>query len=176
MNQSVESNPLTGFRPGTLTVLPQQTDDKAYHPSGNLWLQIPALNVEADITGVPLAEDGWDVTWLQDQVGWLEGTAYPTWNGNTVLTAHAYTADGLPGPFASLKNLQYGDILRIFLNGQSYSYMVDSSVLVDPDDTRLLTRHEDRDWLTLITCQQFDEASQSYRYRRVVRAVRSDNN
>jgi LPXTG-site transpeptidase (sortase) family protein len=174
VNQSVESNPLTGFRPGALTILPQQTDDKAYHPSGNLWLQIPSLNLEADITGVPQAADGWDVTWLQDQIGWLEGTAYPTWNGNTVLTAHAYKADGLPGPFASLKNLKYGDILIIHLDGQSYTYIVDSSVLVDPDDTRLLTRHEDRDWLTLITCQQFNEASQSYRYRRVVRAVRSD--
>ncbi len=114
---------------------------------------------------------GWDVTWLNRQVGWLEGTAYPTWEGNTVLTAHGYTADGEAGPFALLKNLSYGETIIIHLGGMKYTYAVRTNLLVNPSDTRWLTKHETLDWVTLITCQQYDAKTKSYRYRRVVRAV-----
>jgi len=32
-------------------------------------------------------------------------------------------------------------------------------------------KHEEYSWLTLITCQGFDEETESYRWRYVVRAV-----
>jgi len=35
-------------------------------------------------------------------------------------------------------------------------------------------RHEERSWLTLITCEQFDEGRQAYARRVVVRAVLID--
>jgi hypothetical protein len=38
-------------------------------------------------------------------------------------------------------------------------------------NTSYLTRHEDYSWLTLITCQRYNERTGTYRYRRVVRAV-----
>jgi LPXTG-site transpeptidase (sortase) family protein len=168
---SVKSSPRTGFAPGVVTVLPEQPADKAYADLGNLWIEIPKLNLKTGITGVPLQADGWDVTWLNWQVGWLEGTAYPTWAGNTVLTAHGYTADGEAGPFALLKDLRYGETVTIHLGGMKYTYAVRSNLLVGPNDTRLLTRHETLDWITLITCQQYDARTKSYLYRRVVRAV-----
>jgi LPXTG-site transpeptidase (sortase) family protein len=168
---SVRSNPKTGFAPGVFTVLPEQPAEKMYADLGNLWIEIPALKLKTSITGVPLAEGGWDVTWLNRQVGWLEGTAYPTWEGNTVLTAHGYTADGNAGPFALLQYLKYGDTLIIHLDGMKYTYAVRTNLLIKPDDTRWLTRHETLDWVTLITCQQYDDKTGSYRYRRVVRAV-----
>jgi LPXTG-site transpeptidase (sortase) family protein len=165
------SNPQTGFAPGVVTVLPGQPAEKAYTDLGNLWIEIPSLNLKTSITGVPLKADGWDVTWLNWQVGWLEGTAYPTWEGNTVLTAHGYTADGKAGPFASLKGLSYGDTISIHLGGMKYTYGIRTNLLIDPDDTHWLTQHETLDWVTLITCQQYDAKTRSYRYRRVVRAV-----
>jgi LPXTG-site transpeptidase (sortase) family protein len=144
-----------------------------------LWIEIPSLGVKASITGVPPSAQGWDLTWLYSQVGWLEGTAYPTWNGNTVLTAHAYTSDGLPGPFVLLKNLEYGDTFIIHANSQKYVYSVRSRSLVKASNITLLTKHEELDWVTLITCQQYDEKSKTYLYRWVVRAVltsiQSDN-
>ncbi len=171
------TNPATGFAPGIFTVIPRQPVEKAYQDPGNLWLEIPAINLKTSITGVPLLEQGWDLTWLHQQAGWLEGTAYPTWSGNTVLTAHVYTADGLPGPFANLRTLKYGDVFYIHFGGLKYIYTVQSRTLVKADDTRLITRHEELDWVTLLTCQQYDEASKSYLYRWVVRAVltRVDN-
>jgi LPXTG-site transpeptidase (sortase) family protein len=104
-------------------------------------------------------------------VGWLEGTAYPTREGNTVLTAHGYTADGNAGPFSLLKDLKYGETIVIHLGGMKYTYAVRTNFTISPNNTYWLTRHEKLDWITLITCQQYDEKTKSYRFRRVVRAV-----
>jgi hypothetical protein len=35
----------------------------------------------------------------------------------------------------------------------------------------VVTQHEEYDWLTLLTCESWNQLSQSYDYRRVVRAV-----
>lgn len=171
MLSAVESLPSTGFAPGRFTDLVEQPFDFVYQSMGDLWLELPTQGIKASITGVPWLGDEWDLTWLNQQVGWLEGTAYPTWNGNTVLTAHAYRADGLPGPFAYLKSLKFGDTVIIHYQGLKYSYAVRSRTIVSPGNTSLLSRTEKNDWLTLITCQQFDESTQTYLYRTVVRAV-----
>ncbi|MGB8982551.1 MAG: Ig-like domain repeat protein, partial [Anaerolineales bacterium] len=168
---SLKRPPQTGFAPGVVTLLPEQPADKAYTDLEELWLEIPRLNLKTGITGVPLKPDGWDVTWLNWQVGWLEGTAYPTWQGNTVLTAHGYTADGEAGPFARLKELSYGETIVIHLSGMKYTYAVRTNLLTSSNNTYWLTKHEQLDWITLVTCQQYDANTRSYRYRRVVRAV-----
>jgi LPXTG-site transpeptidase (sortase) family protein len=80
----------------------------------------------------------------------------------------------MPGPFAYLKNLKFGDTVIIHYQGLKYSYAVRSRVIVSPGNTSLLSRTEKDDWLTLITCQQYDEKSQAYLYRTVVRAVLID--
>lgn len=164
-------NPSTGFEQGVVTTLPLQPAEKEYANLGDLWLEIPSLDVKASISGVPLGSQGWDLTWLHNQIGWLEGTAYPTWVGNTVLTAHAYTSDGRPGPFVLINNLKFGDTFSIHFNSQEYVYTVRSNNRVTANDTKLLTKHETDDWVTLITCQQYDEKSESYLYRVIVRAV-----
>jgi LPXTG-site transpeptidase (sortase) family protein len=163
--------PATGFAPGVITHLPEQPASRVYTDLGSLWIEIPSLGVRSTIVGVPVGERTWDVTWLYDQVGWLEGTAYPTWDGNSVLTAHAYTDDGLPGPFSDLGSLAYNDLVIVHLNGVSYTYALRTNALASEGNTSYLTRHEDYSWLTLITCQRYDERTGTYRYRRVVRAV-----
>lgn len=167
----IRNNPATGFAPGLVTVLPDQTVAKAYLPQSGLWIEIPTLDVQTTVTGVPIDGSQWNLTWLGGQIGWLEGTAAPTWAGNTVLTAHAYTADGLPGPFARLKDLKYGEQIILHADGQKYIYEVKSRDLVLATDTTLLTQHEEMDWLTLITCQTYDARTQTYLYRTAVRAV-----
>lgn len=161
--------PATGFAPGIITALPLQTE--SYTIESGLWIEIPSLNVSEEIVGVPLNDSQWDVTWLNDQIGWLQGTTYPTWNGNSALTGHVYDSNGLPGPFVNLGNLRYGDTIIIHLNGQQYIYSVRATMSVTPSSTYWLTRHEDYAWITLVTCQHYNEASNSYDYRRVVRAV-----
>ncbi|PKO16920.1 MAG: hypothetical protein CVU39_06790 [Chloroflexi bacterium HGW-Chloroflexi-10] len=57
------------------------------------------------------------------------------------------------------------------MNGLKYVYSILSNIRVHANATQWITKHEEKDWITFITCQQNDEKSKSYRYRRVVRAV-----
>jgi LPXTG-site transpeptidase (sortase) family protein len=122
------------------------------------------------IVGVPLQADGWDVTWLSDQAGYLAGTAFPTWTGNSVITGHATLPSGGAGPFAGLQELRYGDQIVVEAWGMRYVYEVRAQELVRPDAPSIF-RHEELAWLTLITCADFDERTETYRSRRLVRAV-----
>ena len=166
------SLPDTGFAPNQFTTLLTQPLEKQYHALGDLWLEIPSLGVRQIIIGVPQTSEGWDVAWLGSRIGYLAGTAFPTWCGNTGLTGHVYDANGQPGPFERLSQLKWGEQVLIHAFGQVYTYEVHSvQNWVKPTDSSLLTRHEDFDWITLITCRGYDESSGGYAYRSVVRAV-----
>jgi LPXTG-site transpeptidase (sortase) family protein len=141
-----------------------------YTELGDLWLEIPALGVRRAITGVPRQAGGWDVTWLGNLAGYLEGTAFPTWIGNSVITGHVVVASGLPGPFARLGQLSFGDSVIVHAWGEQYRYEVRQMSVLSPNDPSIF-RHEERAWLTLLTCQDFDPTSETYRTRQVVRAV-----
>jgi LPXTG-site transpeptidase (sortase) family protein len=135
-----------------------------------MWLDIPTLDVLVPIVGVPMGEREWDLTWLWNRAGYLEGTAFPTRPGNTALTAHVYLPSGEPGPFAGLANLHWGDIVVLNAYGQRYVYEVRQVRYVLPRDLSVL-RHEAYDWLTLITCAGYDQLNDRYLSRVVVRAV-----
>lgn len=162
--------PETGFAPGVHTLLPAQPENKAYQGYTGMTLEIPVLQTNLAIVGVPRSGSGWDVRWLGEQAGYLEGTAFPTWQGNTGLVAHATLANGSPGPFAHMGELRWGDQVLLHAWGQRYVYEVRQNSLVSPDQLTML-KHEELDWITLITCQGYDESAGAYRWRRVVRAV-----
>jgi LPXTG-site transpeptidase (sortase) family protein len=186
----IPSLPNTGFAPNMMTTLAEQPVGKEYFkvtPEGvdmspkddaltpanpnSFILGIPDLGVFEEIIGVPLTGSGWDVNWLHGSVGYLEGTAFPTWKGNTVLSAHVYEASGLPGPFVDLGDLQWGDKVEISSWGKKYTYEVRSvSRWTKPDDLETL-KHEELDWVTLVTCRSYDEDKDEYLRRTVVRAV-----
>lgn len=170
---SASNLPGTGFPPGVYTPQKIQPEALAYQPTGGLRLEAPTLGIDTEIMGVPFADGEWDVSWLGGKVGWLEGSAYPAMPGNTALTGHVVDNNGYPGPFARLGELGYGDTVVLHSQGHTYTYSVRQSLTVFPDDTSVL-RHEDYDWLTLITCQGYDEQSGHYGFRRVVRAVLVD--
>ena len=164
--------PYTGFPVGSVTELAVQPADASYLET-EMQLEIPALDVLIPIVGVPGTESGWNVTWLGEKAGYLEGTAFPTWKGNTVLTAHNYKSDGLPGPFNKLETLNYGDLITIHAWHQDYIYEVRTRDIVNSDDTSLLNTSE-YDMITLITCKNYDESSGSYLNRVAVQAVLVD--
>lgn len=103
--------------------------------------------------------------------GYLAGTAYPTHAGNSGITAHAYLADGTPGPFVNLGQLKYGDQIIVHLDGQRYIYEVRENRLFTPTAVSSVLKHEEYPWLTLITCKTYNETTREYSYRTVVRAV-----
>ncbi|NMB89260.1 MAG: sortase, partial [Chloroflexi bacterium] len=167
--------PETGFAPGRTTRLPAQPSEAQYMALGDLWLEIPSLGVAQNIIGVPWKEDAWDISWLGSDIGYLDGTAFPTWAGNTVLTGHVYDENGRPGPFVNLGDLSWGDQVSIHAWGRTYTYQVRTvQTQVDPSNTRLLTQSETYDWITLVTCHGYDEQTGAYRWRTVVRAVLID--
>lgn len=163
--------PDTGFAPGRITSLAAQPAEKAYRAMSDLRLEIPALRLDASIVGVPVSADGWALDWLGRDLGYLQGTAFPGWAGNSVLTGHVYLPDGSPGPFAGLKNLRYDEKVVLHSYGQRYTYAVRSVTQIDSSDVESVFAHEDLSWLTLVTCQDFDEQTNEYRARLLVRAV-----
>lgn len=169
---SAKTLPATGFAPGIMTNLPPMPEGFSYAQT-DLWIEIQKLGLRMNIVGVPLDSDTdeWDLTWLGSDAGWLEGTAYPTHAGNSAITAHTTLSNGQDGPFAELNALSYGDRVIVHLGGQKYIYEVRENRRVRPTDVNSVLRHEEYPWLTLITCQNYNESSDSYLYRIAVRAV-----
>lgn len=161
----------TGFAPGIDTEL-NAVNRPAYNTT-DLSIMIPSIHVDEQIVGVKLQKGYWDVSFLWNQVGWLESTAYPTWTGNSVVTAHVTNADGKPGTFSKLKGLKAGSYIFVYNSGYRYVYKVVSNQSVKPNDIHVL-KHEEKAYLTLITCDRFDNVSSTYLSRIVVRAVLVD--
>ena len=167
--RSVRALPETGFAPGVVTDL-SHTPHEVYSSTGDVMLEIPALGIKIPIVGVPLKNGAWNVSWLANQAGWLDGTAFPSWNGNSVLTSHVYLSNGLAGPFVNLDKLKFEDKIIVYTSGQKYTFEVQTNVLLEPNDTSAF-KHEEKPWLTLVTCKGYDDKSKAYRKRVVVRAV-----
>ena len=164
-----ERLPETGFAPGVQTIVPAQPVDLAYRAT-DIWLEIPRLGLKIPIVGVPLAQDDWDLTWLWNEAGWLEGTAFPSWSGNSVLTGHVTLPNGQEGPFAEIGKLKWGDRVIIHAYGATFEYEVRQNRTVSPLNSDVL-EHEEEPWLTLITCKTFNESSGEYTSRIAIRAV-----
>lgn len=97
--------PETGFAPNKITSLPEQSAEKSYVAT-DIRLEIPSLGVNLPIVGVPLIRNDWDISWLWKQAGWLNGTAFPGWKGNSAITGHVTLSNGKPGPFTELGKLR----------------------------------------------------------------------
>jgi LPXTG-site transpeptidase (sortase) family protein len=107
---------------------------------------------------------------LWNNIGYLEGTAFPTLPGNTALTAHVVLPNGVPGPFARLNELGWKDEIQLQTEAGTYVYHVVYSWSTHARDLSVL-RHEELDFITLITCMDFDSRVGTYRQRLAVRAV-----
>ena len=162
--------PATGFPRGSVTRLAAQPQNKSYSTI-QMMLEIPKLGLEMPIVGVPRSINGWDVTWLGDNAGYLAGSAFPTWAGNTVITGHVWDAYDQPGPFADLKSLQYGDHIKIPAMGQTHTYEVREQELVWPNRVDTVLQHKEQDWVTLMTCEFYNPLNGEYLFRRAVEAV-----
>jgi LPXTG-site transpeptidase (sortase) family protein len=161
--------PVTGFKAGVVTDL-RNVPHENYLATGDVNLEVPSLGVKMHIVGVPKNGGTWNVAWLGNQAGWLEGSAFPSWSGNSVLTGHVYSVSGLPGPFFNLSKLKFGDKVIVHAYGQKYTFEVQTTTIVAPNDSSVM-KHEDKPWVTLVTCKSYDEKTDTYLYRTVVRAV-----
>ncbi len=138
----------------------------------NTSLFIPKAGIFAPIVRVYLDGHSWDVSKLGMNVGHLQGT---TWldngPGNIVLSGHVEMADGRAGVFATISELEPGDLVVLQNGADERRYAVTSLTTVAPDDlTPVYPTTNDQ--VTLITCGSYNFLQDSYLERIVVVAER----
>jgi LPXTG-site transpeptidase (sortase) family protein len=75
--------------------------------------------------------------------------------------------------FYGLNALGVGEYIFVNNAGYRYTYKVVSNSLVQPDDASVM-KHEDKSYLALITCADYDARTATYLRRVVVGAVLID--
>lgn len=163
--------PVTGFPPHVATTVLVQTEEDAYSKTNAMRLEIPSLSIDKPIVGVQFKNKNWNVKWLEDSIGYLEGSAYPTWTGNSVLTGHSTDANGNLTSFGYIGELSMGDKVMIHSNGLIYIYQIKENRLISPLSIDTLFKHQDYSWLTMVTCENYNDDLGKYTSRRMVRAV-----
>ncbi|MFZ3333468.1 MAG: class D sortase [Candidatus Acidiferrales bacterium] len=105
-------------------------------------IEIPRLDTSA------IVEEGVSTGTPWKAVGHIPGTAFPGQPGNAVLAGHRDTY------FPGLGDLKVGDQVSFESPTATYSYRVESTRIVEPDDVTVLSASTETT-LTLITCYPF---------------------
>ncbi|MHC1771598.1 MAG: class F sortase [Flexilinea sp.] len=160
--------PETGFSAHHLTVLDPMPENISYKPTG-FTLEIPILNVHADIVTIPAENQQWVVDWLDTRAGLLSGSPLPG-DGLSYIAAHNHLNTTEIGPFLFIRDLQPND--RVFVKdsaGMLRQFSVFENSLFAPDDFQSVKSlaESKEGTLTLITCED-EDVNGGYLYRRVV--------
>jgi sortase A len=136
-------------------------------------LQIPKLNIEADIESVGLDREGkMDVPKKAQNAAWYNLGVKPGEKGNAVMAGHLDTITGAPAVFYKLGSLNAGDEIKVKDdNGNVLIYKVIEKKTYSNEDFPLeeVFGVSDRYRLNLITCSgQFNSSANSYSHRTVV--------
>ncbi len=105
-------------------------------------LEIPALQLST-----PIVDDD-DTPSLLRGAGHIRGTAMPGGLGNFVIAAHRDTY------FRPLAGIKRGMAMRVVTSAGVYTYIVDSTKIVNPEDVYVLDTG-DVPQMTLVTCYPF---------------------
>ena len=160
--------PATGFSGRVATKLSEQPASVNY-TSLNMRVQIPSLNVDAEIATVPVVDNAWAVEWLGDRAGLLSGTYLPG-EGTTILAGHNTLNTTEWGPFAMLATLDVNDAIFVTdANNELQSFRVYANELLGPNDMEKLASIAEtfENSLVLVTCEN-EAVSGGYMNRRVV--------
>jgi len=112
----------------------------------NNYLVISKIGVK-----IPIIQGKSDLA-LEKGAWLLPGSSVPNLMKNTVLAGHRYKyKPPHQETFYLLDRLSKGDVMKIFWEGEEYTYNVVSSVIVDPDNIEVL-KYQGEPTLTLITC------------------------
>jgi sortase A len=114
-------------------------------PQHAIRLQIPKINQD-----VPVVEgDGWEQ--LKKGVGHHVNSANPGEDGNVVLSAH----NDIHGEiFRDLDQLEEGDLIILFSERKSYTYVVEEVLIVEPTQVEFLESTQEPT-ATLISCYPY---------------------
>jgi sortase A len=144
--QSTASEPV-----GTLPLPPMEeaTPARAESLAATDGSPSPLGRIEISAIGLSaMIMEGIDNRTLRRAVGHIPGTPLPGQPGNVALAGHRDTF------FRVLRNIRDGDEITLETLSGLYRYRVDSILVVDPNDTRVLGKSDDA-ILTLVTCYPF---------------------
>lgn len=85
------------------------------------------------------------------------GTAVPPEKGNAVVYGHS-TLPQLFDPknyeriFATVHTLKVGDTIQVKVKGITYTYKINSIIVVEPNDSTIHKQNFDNSYLTIVTC------------------------
>lgn len=109
----------------------------------------PLGRIEISAIGLTaMIQEGTDARTLRRAVGHIPGTPLPGQQGNVVITGHRDTF------FRPLRNIRKDDEITLTTLNGSYRYRVDSTEVVEPENTEALADSNDA-VLTLVTCYPF---------------------
>jgi sortase A len=105
-------------------------------------LEIPRVHISA------MVAEGTSSRVLSRAIGHATGTALPGQPGNITLAAHRDTF------FRHLRDVRWGDMIELKVQGHEYRYQVRFTAVVGPKETWVLKPTE-KEALTLLTCYPF---------------------
>ena len=75
-----------------------------------------------------------------------------------------------PVRFMVWEKMQFDDPIIVHIAEKSYVFAVREVISVSPENVSAMLKHQETAWLTLVTCQGFNEESGQYKRRILVRA------
>ena len=128
---------------------------------------IPALFVDTVVKYVPF--DGFTllIAGLRDEVAWMGNTSWPGLGSNTALAGHVTVAGWGDGPFRYLEELPVGEVILLYTEHNIYTYHVRETRITDSEDLSVTAATENSQ-VTLITCVDWDDDTESYLNRLIV--------
>lgn len=169
------ATPATALSATTVSRPTDAATDNAAIAVGQMRIVAPKVDISTAITQLYFSPQGdsWDLTYLDNMAGHLQGTADLGQGGNFVLAGHVELGDGRKGPFVNLSKLNAGDEIMIIDEDPTkpsvVRYKVTEIKTVAPDDISVL-RNRGYEELTLITCDDWDQAAGEYLTRIIVHA------
>lgn len=148
-----DSGPLTGF--GRILSAPPPLAISPVDP--NFDVVIPKIGANSRvIANVDPGDENAYLEALKLGVAHAAGSVYPGQVGNSVLFAHSvgnfWEVSRWNAVFYLLRELNPGDEVDVFYQGQRYVYVVYDKQIVDPDQVGFLQPESDFAKLTLQTC------------------------
>ena len=126
-------------------------------PNTDFSIVIPKISAVAPVfSDIDPYDSGRYLPVLRKGVAHAEGTSYPGESGNTYLFAHStdafYNVGKYNAVFYLLGKLNKGDEIFVYYKGEKIKYLVDSVIVVEPEDIKYLGKVSDGNTLTLQTC------------------------
>jgi sortase A len=156
-----------------------QDDEISKNYRGTFYISIPSLGINrmpvlANVDST--SESSYNAV-LHSSLAHFKNTGLPISNVENNIVIYGHSASTAYNPrsndpevaFSFLQNLKVGDDIILEMEGKTYSFKMQRSKIVKPDDVSIITGTRNKRSLTLFTC--YPSGSSAYRYVALARPV-----